>query len=437
MVKKVLIVTYYWPPAGGPGVQRWLKFVKYLSQKDYEITVFTVSNGEYAVTDETLEKDIPKNITVIKSHIWEPFSFYKRLIGQKKEDVINPGFLNERKKAGVLEQLSIWVRGNFFIPDARRFWITPAINRLNETIKKEQYDALITTGPPHSAHMIGLGLKKKFPQIKWIADFRDPWTSIDYFKDLKLTKFSLKKHLCLEKAVLNNASELIVVGNGMKTEFEEKTKTPITVITNGFDPEDFMSEKTSAPSNDFFSLVHVGMINKDRNHTIFYQALSDLKTENELFRKQLKLRFAGKLDNSVYKSLDEYGLNEHLEYTSYINHSEVFPYEQGASLLYLPINNSPNAKGILTGKLFEYLAVERPILCIGPPDGDAGNIINECEAGSVTDFSDLETLKKQIRTYFEQYLNGSLELAKKTYKKYSRIEQTAILDEIINRSTHD
>ena len=436
-MKKVLIITYYWPPAGGPGVQRWLKFVKYLSRKDYNITVFTVSNGEYPVIDSSLEKDVPSKIRIIKSHILEPFSFYKKLIGQDKKEKINPGFLHEKKKTSILQSLAIWVRGNLFIPDARLFWIRPSVKKLKHLMKEEQFDTLITTGPPHSAHVIGLRLKQYFKELHWIADFRDPWTSIDYFKDLKLSQKALTKHKKLEKKVLDHASKIIVIGEGMKAEFQTITDTPVFVIPNGYDPEDFQTNDANLKSDHFFSITHVGMINKDRNHLIFYKALSELKQENNTFKDLLKIRFAGKLDKAVYQLLDQYDLSENLEYTPYLNHADVFAFEQQASLLYLPINNTPNAKAILTGKIFEYLAAERPILCIGPPDGDAAKIILECEAGSIADFKDLSMLKETITAFFKKHLEGTLQLHKKIYEKYSREKQTAVLERFINNSLND
>lgn len=433
--KKILIVTYYWTPAGGPGVQRWLKFVKYLSQLDYDITVYTVSNGEYPIIDNTLESDIPKEVNIIKAPIWEPFSFYKKVIGQKKEEKINPGFLHENKKQSLAQSLSVWIRGNFFIPDARVFWIKPSVKKLTTLIKENNFDSLITTGPPHTAHIIGLKLKQKFDKLPWIADFRDPWTSIDFFKDLKLSKFALKKHHKQEKEVLNNASHVLVVGNGMKEEFSQKTTTPITVIPNGYDPEDY--QHSIIPAIKRFSIAHIGMINKDRNHKIFYSALADLCSTNPEFKKDLVITFAGKLDASVQESLKKYDLEKNFEYTPYIPHKEVFEYQRQSALLYLPINNSPNAKAILTGKLFEYLAAERPILSIGPSDGDAASIINSCKAGKVIDFKDEKSLKETITFYYEQFKLGKLTLNEKLYTTYSRKELTNSVDSIIKEYTND
>ena len=208
-MKRVLIITYYWPPSGGAGVQRWLKFVKYLRNYGWEPIVYTAENGEMPVIDPSLEKDIPNNTTVLKTKIWEPYSFYKTFIGKKQNEKINASFLSENKKPSLTEKISVWIRGNFFIPDARKFWIKPSVKHLSNYLKSNPVDAIISSGPPHSMHLIALGIKKQFPKLKWVADFRDPWTNIDFYKELMLTSASDRKHKQLEKEVLLHADSVI------------------------------------------------------------------------------------------------------------------------------------------------------------------------------------------------------------------------------------
>ena len=209
-MKKVLIITYYWPPSGGAGVQRWLKFVKYLRGFGWEPIVYTPENPEAPATDESLLKDIPDNLTVLRTRIWEPYSLYKNFIGQKKGETINAGFLSEKKKPGIAEKISVWIRGNWFIPDARKFWIKPSIIFLSQYLKNNPVHAVVSTGPPHSMHLIALGLKKQL-HLPWLADFRDPWTNIDFYDKLMLTKFSNEKHKRMELEVLKNADKVVVV----------------------------------------------------------------------------------------------------------------------------------------------------------------------------------------------------------------------------------
>jgi hypothetical protein len=244
-MNKVLILTYYWPPSGGAGVQRWLKFVKYMRYFNWEPIVYTAENGEMPVIDESLEKDIPENITVLKTPIWEPYTVYKRFIGRKKEDKINASFLNETKKAGFTEKISVWIRGNFFIPDARKFWIKPSIRYLNAYITKNNIKYVISSGPPHTMHMIALGLKKKHPDVKWISDFRDPWTNIDFYEKLMLSKWADRKHHQQELSILKTADIVLSVGEAMSNEFRNlylnaggTDDSKFKVLTNGYDEED-------------------------------------------------------------------------------------------------------------------------------------------------------------------------------------------------------
>ena len=219
-MKKVLIITYYWPPSGGAGVQRWLKFVKYLREFGWEPIVYTPENPEAPAVDESLLKDIPKNLTAIKRPIWEPYNLYKNFIGQKKDERINAGFLTEKKKPGLAEKISVWVRGNWFIPDARKLWITPSIKFLSDYLKRNPVDAIVSTGPPHSMHLIALGLKKKL-NLPWLADFRDPWTNIDFYDKLMLTKASDVKHKKMELDVLKNANIITAIGWSMADDLKK------------------------------------------------------------------------------------------------------------------------------------------------------------------------------------------------------------------------
>jgi len=240
--KKELIIAYYWPPAGGPGVQRWLKFVKYLPEFDIEPIVYHPSNANYPIIDQTLKDEVFPNLTTLSQPIQEPYKLAK--LFSKKSKTISKGIISDANKQSIVERLMLFVRGNFFIPDARKNWVKPSINYLSNYIIENQIETIITTGPPHSLHLIGLKLKQNL-KVNWIADFRDPWTTIGYHKQLKLTKAAQNKHKSLEKEVLNTADQVIVTSPSTKTEFETITKQPITVITNGYD-----TEKVSVSSLD-------------------------------------------------------------------------------------------------------------------------------------------------------------------------------------------
>jgi glycosyltransferase involved in cell wall biosynthesis len=404
-MKKVLVITYYWPPAGGAGVQRWLKFVKYMRSFGWEPIVYTVANGEIPVEDHSLLKDVPPNLNVIKRPIWEPYHIYKRFIGRSKEDKINASFLTENKRPGLAEKISVWIRGNFFIPDARRFWIRPSIKYLRELIEKENISHVISSGPPHSMHLIARGLKRKRPSLKWLADFRDPWTNIDFYDKLMLSRRADRLHHRLELSVLNEADLVLSIGHAMNEEFIGICKSnggknidKFKVITNGFDEEDLA--KGTVTRDEKFSIAHIGTLVKDRNPEVLWKVLSGLVSKNKEFAAKLEIKLVGKVDLFVKEEIERHGLSSFVRKIEYLPHSEVIIEQQRSAVLLLLVNNTPNAKGILTGKFFEYMASGRPVLAIGPEDGDLAAIMSETGCGLISNFDDAVTLEKNVMSCF-------------------------------------
>jgi len=423
-MKKVLIITYYWPPSGGAGVQRWLKFVKYLPQFGWEPIVYTVDNGEYPVIDNSLLDDISKNVTVLKTPIWEPYDYYKKLTGRKKEDKINSGFLSENKNPKFLEELSKWIRGNLFIPDARMFWIKPSIKYLINYLKKNPVDLIITSGPPHSTHLIGLRLKQTL-QIPWVADFRDPWTNIDFYQELKLSKWADKKHRNLEKKVLTNSDLVLTIGENLKNELIKLGGKNVQIVENGYDEDDFTEEENINIDNEF-TIAHIGSFTPSRNHNVLWQSLKELTLENVEFKKQLKIKLIGKVDHSVYNSVRKFSLESHILSLGYMSHNKVIEEQKKSKVLLLMVNNTPNAKGIITGKIFEYIASGRPVLVIGPKDGDLSQIINNTKCGIVCDFNDVSDLKSALISLFQNKLSFSSDAS-----YYTRINLTEKLSNLL------
>lgn len=420
---KVLIITYYWPPAGGSGVQRWLKFVKYLQSFDIEPVVYTVDNPNYAIVDNSLENDVPRNITVLRQPIWEPndlLSFFK-----KKSTKTSAGFLNPNPS--FLGKILQYIRANYFIPDARKHWIKPSVKFLSNYLLENKVDAIITTGPPHSLHLIGLQLKQKLGQ-KWISDFRDPWTEIDYFHQLPLTEKSVKKHLELEKEVLENSDAVLVVGKTMKENFKQISNN-IHVITNGYDTEvnSFKEEKSLDIK---FSITHIGLMNADRNPRILWEVLLELIDENKEFKNDIEVKLIGKIAEEVETSLDRLP-KEIINRVGYVSHEKVKNYQQKSQVLLLAVNKVPSAKGIITGKIFEYLQAKRPILAIGPKDGDLAEILSETNSGIIVDFKDKNQLKQEIIKLYSKFKNGNLKVNSKNIEQYHRKELTKKLSEVI------
>jgi glycosyltransferase involved in cell wall biosynthesis len=429
-MKKVLIITYYWPPSCGAGVQRWLKFVKYMRDFGWEPIVYTPENPEAPVIDNSLEKDIPDNLTVIKRKIWEPYTAYKKFIGQKKEQKINAGFLSENKKPGLSENVSVWIRGNFFIPDARKFWIKPSIKFLTKYLKNNPVDAIISTGPPHSMHMIAIGLKQRLG-IPWLADFRDPWTNIDFYEDLKLTGCADKKHHKLEKEVLKNADSVVLISRGMADDFNKIYQRNYEVITNGYDSDDISNGSKIEPDKKF-SISYIGTMVKTRNPVSFWKAIKQLTDTNKEFADDLEIKLIGKLDYSVRQSIKEFQLQKYITKINYLPHNEVIKLQKQTQVLLLLINNTPNAKMILTGKFFEYMAAHRPILCIGPSDGDAVQILKETNSGLQSDFQDVKKIKENILNFYQLYKNQELSSDIKNIENYSRKWLTNRLVNVLN-----
>lgn len=420
-MKKVLIITYYWPPVGGAGVQRWLKFSKYFRQYGWEPIIYTPSNPDFPIFDETLLNDVPQNITVLKTPINEPYNFYRKIMGKKKTETVNQGFLSEGKENSFLQSLMIWIRGNFFIPDARKFWIKPSITYLSNYIKQNKVDAIISTGPPHSMHLIAMGIKQKF-NIPWIADFRDPWTQIDFYSQLRLSKYADAKHKKLEKKVLSLANKIVTVSNSCASDLSAIAGRKVDVVTNGFDTDDFAPIAIGSDKSllNGFLFHHTGALNKDRNPITLWKVLGDLSNENADFKRDLKLKFTGKTDSVVFESLKNVGLQNNFEKTDYLSHNEVVKLMIQSPMLLLPLNNTPNNKGVLSGKLFEYLAAKRPIFGVGLKDGDAALILKETNSGVMCGFNDYESTKKEILKLYEQYKSNQLKIQSGSIEKYSR-----------------
>jgi len=428
---KVLIITYYWPPSGGAGVQRWLKFVKYLRDFGWEPVIYTPSNPEFPVIDDTLAKDIPADIKVIRTPIWEPYEFYKKITGKKSTTKINSGFLNDKKSPGLVEQLSVWIRGNIFIPDARKFWIKPSVRFLINYLKENHMDAIVSTGPPHSMHLIALAIKERL-DIPWLADFRDPWTDIDYYKDLKISASADRKHKYLELKTIKGCSAMVVVSSDMKENYEMMGANNVHLITNGFDPDDMDIDQVVRDTK--FSIAHIGTLPPSLNLKGLWQVLSELAESLPNFRNDLEIKLVGKVDKSVIDDLTAYHLSDQLNRIEYVTHEKAASLMRQSAILLLAINkDSPNAKGILTGKFFEYLVSGRPIMAIGPTDGDLARILTELEAGVIVAYDDLEQIKKIVKMLYEKYLHNNLSNSPKEIEKYCRKNLTAELAAILNK----
>ena len=438
-MKRVLIISYYWPPTGGSGVQRWVKFAKYLPSEGWQPVIYTPENPEQLAVDASLEAEIPAEAEVIKTPITEPYEIYKKVLrksGHSKEAVeVNP--VNAHNKS-FLQKVAMWVRGNFFRPDPRCMWIGPSVRYLKKYLQEHPVDLIVSTGPPQSMHLIGrrLALETGLP---WVADFRDPWTKIFYFKHLSMTRGTERWHKKMEKKVLDDASVVVAVSPLVQQEFQAMTQTPVELITNGFDECDFASEKCheaeGGPDREF-CITHTGLFAADGNPTVLWEVLGEKCMVDEVFRKALRIKLIGKTDDNIIAALNQAGLQDAIEDLGYQPHTEAVAQQRKASLLILPLRKEPEYKAVLPGKLFEYLASWRPVLGIGQPDGAMSMILNTTKTGVVLDWEDKASIARYIDFCWERHLAGKLTVEDADISQFTRRNLTRRMAELFNSITN-
>lgn len=399
-------------------MQRWLKFAKYLPEFGWTPVIYTPSNPESPSEDESLAKDIPGEAEILQTPIREPYDIYRRMVGVSKDEKINTGFLQESDRPKRTEGFSRWVRGNFFIPDARVWWIKPSVRYLLDYLKEHPVDVIISTGPPHSMHLIAEKVKRK-TGIPWLADFRDPWTEIDFYHELHLSRWADRKHHRLEKRVLEGADLVLGAWPAMDDIFRKHARPKkLEVITNGFDADDVNSGQPEMDKQ--FTIAHVGSFSPARNPVGLWEALAAMKKSIPGFAEDLRLKLAGKTDHSVRSALDSFGLSQHLDQHSYIPHEQISAFQQSSQILLLVANKAATSAQIIPGKVFEYFSAGRPILAICPEDGDLAEMVRKSQTGEVVNHDDAERTRAIIERMYQQYKAGELEVNGKGVEQYSR-----------------
>lgn len=377
-MKRVLIITYYWPPSAGSGVQRWLKFSKYLPEFGWQPVIFTPENPDFGMLDASLEKEVPPSTEVLKFPIWEPYQLFRHFKGKNLKDT---SVILEREAPSLLDRLAVWMRGNLLIPDPRIFWVRPSVKFLADICEQNDFSAIITTGPPHSMHLIGRGLKRK-TGLPWLADFRDPWTEWEFLDSLKLTALARKQHRKLEAAVFREADDLLTISPTFKSEMEKLSGKNVQLLTNGFDPEDLPKDFAAvSPVQGVVEIVYSGVIDSIRDPVPVLRAMKQVFGKSQ---GKVRLTFVGKVSQSVKNLVEaDNWLGDHVYLPGYVSHQEVFGFYEQAHVLLLILTHTKNAKGNIPGKLFEYMATGRKILALGDPEGDAAQIIYKAGAGEV------------------------------------------------------
>ena len=420
-MKRVLIITYYWPPSGGSGVQRWVKFAKYLPSEGWQPVIYTPENPELTAVDKTLSAEIPPEAEIIRRPIFEPYGIYRKLMGKGASTDIktmiegsssgDPASVTAAAAGGDVtpirsgsktwkQRLSLWIRGNVFVPDPRVGWVRPSVRFLKKYLKEYPVDAIVTTGPPHSMHLIGLRLSRA-TGLPWISDFRDPWTKMYYLKHLGLSKRTWRRLGKMEQRVLDGSSTVLAVTPLVQEDFQARTRTPVAMITNGYDREDF-SGPEPVPDG-FFNIVHTGLFASDGNPLVFWKVLGSMVSDDPEFADRLRLRLVGKVDREVFDAIAAAGLREHVVSLGYLDHAGAVREQRGATLLILPLRNDPEYRPILPGKLFEYLAARRPILGIGQEDGAMARVLSETGAGITADWQNESSIRATLESAWNAF----------------------------------
>jgi hypothetical protein len=392
-----LLITFYWPPSGGPGVHRWLRFSRFFKQNNWDLHVYCPEDAAWPMIDPALEAAVSPELTIVRRRIFEPH----KMLGKKNNPNVGGGF-TKQKESSRLQQFIIWVRGNLFIPDARVFWIQPSARFLTQYLKQHpEIDTIISTGPPHSMHRIAYRLKKTFPQLKWVADFRDPWTEIDFYEDLSIGKRADDAHKRMEKEVLQGADLVISIGENCAAGLARIGGRPVEIFTNGFIFPEFDPQKVDLP--DQFIVAHFGSMSFPRNPLALWKALQRLVAAHPSFAQKLEVQLVGPVDFGVFESIEAHGLTPYVKHIPHVPHQTSIDMQQQTPVLLLVANKTGNVKGILTGKFFEYLGAKRPILAIGEAASDLEKIIHQTQSGAFFDYADDRALEQRVLEWFTQF----------------------------------
>lgn len=432
MKKKVLIITYYWPPSGGIGVLRCLKFAKYLSAFGWEPIVFTAKNAHYPSFDYSNVADIPADLTVLTCPIVEPYSLYKMLTFQKADANVNNVFNVKPTRLNWMHHFAVWIRSNFFIPDARALWIKPAYKFLSTYLDRHHVDAIVSNGPPHSNTRIATLLKKKYG-IPWLADFQDPWTQVDYYQLLKLTPWADAAHHKKEKEAFFYADKITIVSKAWAKSLSEIGANNVEVLYWGFDPADY--KNLDAPADKKFTLTYFGIMGYDRNPVNLFKVLALLRDHYGNFRHDFRLQLIGQIDYSIWEEIQKAGIMDLVDYLGTLSREETLKKAKGSRALLLLLNCQSNSEGRIPGKSFEYMALKRPILFIGDTQSEISGIIGSVASNVTCDYEDFEKTKSALCTMYENYLSHKdseqiIEYAEEWSVVYQTKKLATLLDEL-------
>lgn len=429
---KVLVFTYYWPPSGGSAVQRWLSLSQLLPEFGIEPIIVSVDPkyASYVLLDETLEARIPENLAVHKTKTFEILTIYQKMLGREKLPAA--GFANQ-SDPGPIQKAMRWIRGNFFFPDPRKGWNRFALKKARQLIAQEDIKAVVTAGPPQSTHLIGETLQGEF-DLYWLCDFHDAWTNVFYYDELRKTSWAKKIDLETEKRVLEKSDRIITVGNQVMADFSDKlgSSDKISIHSMGYD--DALFEERPVPPADTFVISYTGTMADTYEPESFFEAILLLKKELPNFK--YKVSFVGLISDGIQKKIQEMGLSDLVEFKGYLSHSAAVECLKRSCMLLLVSPNTPQAKMIIPGKIYEYLATGLPIFNLATADTETARIIEDCEAGATFDRNDVSSIKSYLLQEYKKWEKDPKSILSKSdkYKKYSRREEAKGLAEILKKA---
>lgn len=405
--QKILVITYYWPPSGGSGVQRWLKFVKYLPDFGWKPYVFTPKNPALVQRDDSLLKDVHPNAEIIRLPIREPYELFFKLSGnaKKEERSIKPSELLLNKRKSIFYRVASWIRGNFFIPDPKIFWVRPAVKFLSAYLKEHDIQNIVTTGPPHSVHLIGLRLKKRNPALNWLADFRDPWSEWPFLESFNMSGPVKARHRKLENQVITKADHVLTITPYYVKRFEELSSRKVEFIPNGFDEEDFAGINYIRANQ--FIIRHVGIVYDMADPRPLIAAVSKFLQKQGVASNDLIIEFVGEVNAGFRRHIEQSPISNIVRFRPPIQHKELMALYSDTGMLLLNIEGYKHAEGLLPGKLFEYLATGLPILGIGPEKGNAAELLNATNGGCMFDSKRTEDMSLFIKSAYLQWQSNS------------------------------
>jgi glycosyltransferase involved in cell wall biosynthesis len=433
-MKKILIVAYYFPPSGGPGVQRVLKHIKYLPEFGWQPYVLTVSNGQFPARDESLMEQIPKDIVVERTHIYEPYDLYRLLTGKKKGSAIDVNVIKkDDQKISGIEKIAEFIRATFFIPDARIGWLLTAVKAGKQMIEKYSIDAVYSSSPPYTCSIIARNLKRT-KHIPWVAGFRDPWTGFISSPKRWFLPAAIDKGM--EHSVFNEADAVECAWEGIikdaQTKFPDIPKNKFHHVPNGYDSSDFPIIEPRR--NDKFTVTYTGSMYGRRNPSSLFAAIELLINRGEINPGEIHLRFVGRFGSEVHEMFDSASFSKSIEIINYVPHDKSIEYLMTSDALLLIVDESKESDEIVPGKVYEYIGVVKPLIAIAPQQSAIAQLIKQTSAGRIAHQSETGLIADIFIQYYQDWKNNisgfspNLELI----KSYERREAAGKLASILN-----